>query len=77
LVWNDTNNDGIFDTGEEGTSFGIKSIVKWKTEGFDLGTVNTGEVLSLVLRFSTNTVSDTKQGENAIFDFEFDSIGVE
>ncbi|MFC1622188.1 hypothetical protein ACFL13_02280, partial [Patescibacteria group bacterium] len=77
ISWNDSNGDGIFDAGEEGTSFGRKTIVKWKTEGFDFGTINSGNVLSLILRFSTDTVSDTKQGSTGIFDFEFDSIGLE
>ena len=37
--WNDANGDGIVDTGEEGTSLGRKTIVKWKTEGYNLGTL--------------------------------------
>jgi hypothetical protein len=72
--WDDTNNNGTVDTGEEGVSFGKKSITKWKTEGFDFGTLAQGEVKGFILRFSTAALSDTKQGKSAIFDFEFNSL---
>jgi hypothetical protein len=72
--WDDANNDGQV-TGEElGVSIGRKTIIKWKTEGFSLGQFNAGEVLGFVIRFSTETISDTKQGKQGVFDFEFDSI---
>jgi hypothetical protein len=77
-LWNDADNDGAVGVGElPATSLGRKTIVKWKTEGFDLGTLNAGEVQGLLLKFSTDDVSDTKQGASAIFDFEFDSPGIE
>ncbi len=74
--WNDNNSDGVLDAGELGTSYGRKTIVKWKTEGFNLGSVDAGAVKSLVLRFSTDAVSDTKQGASALFDFQFSSLGL-
>ncbi|RJR27474.1 hypothetical protein C4561_02145 [candidate division WWE3 bacterium] len=74
LEWNDSNGDGLVDTGEEGQSLGRKTLVKWKTEGYNIGALNQGEVKGLILRFSTDTVSDTKQGKSGVFDFEFDSI---
>lgn len=74
IEWNDSNNNGNVDTGEEGVSFGKKSIIKWKTEGYDFGQLDEGQVKGLILRFSTDTLSDTKQGKGAIFDFEFSSI---
>ncbi len=77
VLWSDNNNNGAVDAGEESTSFGKKTITKWKTEGFDLGQVDSGSVKGLVLRFSTDSLSDTKQGKSGIFDFEFDSITVE
>jgi len=77
IKWNDQNADGVVDDGEEVSSYGKKSIVKWKTEGIDLGTMETGELLGLIVRFSTETIGDTKQGKTAIFDFEFNSIGTE
>lgn len=76
FAWNDIDNNGVLDSGELGDSFGKDTIVKWKTQGFDLGQINAGEVNSYVLRFTTNDVSDTKQGATGVFDFEFDSIGV-
>ncbi len=75
--WNDANNDGLVDDGELGSTFGKKTIVKWKTEGYDLSSVAPGSVKGMILRFSTDAVSDTKQGASAMFDFEFDSLGME
>ncbi len=72
--WDDTNNNGVIDENELQTSLGRKTITKWKTEGFALGSFNPGEVKGINIRFSTDTVSDTKQAKNAIFDFVFDSI---
>lgn len=73
--WDDANGNGVVDTGEEGASLGRKTIVKWKTEGYSLGQLNQGEVKSLILRFSTDSIGSSKQGKTGIFDFEFDSIG--
>ena len=55
---------------------GKKTIVKWKTEGLSLGQAATGEVKALVLRFSTDTLPDTKQGKSGVFDFVFSSAGL-
>jgi hypothetical protein len=75
--WEDTNGDGLVDTGEKGASLGKKTIIKWKTEGFALGEVASGEIKAIILRLSTDAVADSKQGAGATFDFEFDSIGNE
>jgi len=74
--WEDTNGNGILDTGELGSSFGKKTIVKWNTEGLVLSELPAGDVQGFMLRFSTATVSDTKQGASALFDFEFTSSGL-
>ncbi len=76
IIWNDIDSNGIVDSGEEGDSLGRKTIVKWKTEGYQIGEVESGAVKSLILRFSTDVVSDTKQGKSGIFDFSFDSLGM-
>ena len=76
IVWDDMNNNAIVDAGEEGASLGKKSIVKWKTEGYDLGNLESGQVKSLILKFSVDSLSDTKQGKTGIFDFVFDSESI-
>jgi hypothetical protein len=73
--WDDVNANGLVDEGEVGISYGRKTIVKWKTEGLDMGTLGMGEIKGLILRFSTDTVSPAKQGTSAIFDFEFNATG--
>jgi hypothetical protein len=77
INWGDQNHDGIVDDGELGSSFGRKTIVKWKTEGYDLSSVAPGGTKGMILRFSTDSVPDSKQGKSAVFDFEFDSLGLE
>jgi hypothetical protein len=76
--WDDVDGDGIVDDDElaSATSYGRKTIVKWKTEGFDLGNLASGEVKGFILRLSTDSVSDSKQGSSATYDFEFDSVGL-
>ncbi len=72
--WNDSNSDGVLDPGETGMSKGKKTIVKWKTEGFDLGDFYPGQGKFVVLKFTTENISETKQGAQALFDFNFESI---
>ncbi len=72
--WEDIDEDGVLDEYETGVSLGKKTIVKWKTEGFGLGEIAPDEIRSLILKFSTENLSSTKQGAEAIFDFEFDSV---
>lgn len=76
IEWSDLNNNGIADDGETGISMGKKSIVKWNTEGFDFGLIQINETRGFVLRFSTEGLSDTKQGATGIFDFEIDAVGI-
>ena len=77
IVWDDVNGDGILDGGEEGVSTGKKSIVKWKTEGFDITSIEPGNTLGLIVRFSVENLSDTKQGAQITFDFEFNATAQE
>jgi hypothetical protein len=71
IPWNDLNNNGVYDSGEEGTSLGKKTFVKWKTEGFDLGNFDTNKTYGYILRFTSDGITDAKQGANGVFDFEF------
>ncbi|MBI2620832.1 hypothetical protein HYW61_01240 [candidate division WWE3 bacterium] len=73
--WND-NGNGLLDEGELGISYGRKSFVKWKTERISLGQIPSGQVRGLVLKFSTDSLSDFKQGASAVFDFVFTSTGL-
>ncbi len=75
--WNDLNSNGTVDTNEEGLSLGKKSITKWKTEGFNFGQLDSGNTKSIILRFSTDTISATKQGKTGVFDFEIDATQME
>lgn len=74
IKWYDTNQNGVVDSGEEGPVVGKKNIIKWKSEGFTLGDLNYGQTMELILRFSAPTISESKQGASAVFDFEFNSI---
>ena len=73
LEWKDNNEDELVSDGEVAFSFGQKNIVKWKTEGINLGTIKQGETKGFILRFSTLDITNSKQGSTAIFDFTFNS----
>jgi hypothetical protein len=74
IPWDDQNSNGTVEQEELESSLGKKSIIKWKTEGYDLGNIEMGQVKGLVVRFSTDSLSDTKQGKTGVYDFEFDAI---
>ena len=74
--WSDADNDGLATPTEIGATYGKKTIVKWKTEGFSLPNLNSGTVAGFVLRFSATNISGTKQGAQAVFDFGFDAVGL-
>jgi hypothetical protein len=75
--WNDANSNGIVDNGELGTSYGMKQLIKWKTEGLSIGQIAMGEAKGYVLRFTTtSSFSPTLQGKTGIFDFEFNATGI-
>ncbi len=76
FAWTDANSNGLLDTGELGASLGRKTIIKWKTEGYDFGRMESGEIKGIVLRFSADSISDIKQGKSASFDFEFSSASL-
>lgn len=74
--WSDANNNGIAETSEIGSTYGKKTLLKWKTEGITLNTIAPGTTKALVLRFSTENLPDSKQGKTGIFDYEFESYTV-
>lgn len=73
LAWYDENQNGLVEADEIQSSFGRKSIVKWKTEGFSLGSINSYADMGLVFRFSADSIPDSKQGAIGTFDFEISS----
>lgn len=74
--WDDKNNDGKLDKEELGKSYGKKSVLKWKTEGIDLDKIASGQVKGLVLEFSVEELTSSKQGATGIFDFEFSGVSI-
>jgi hypothetical protein len=77
LGWVDTDGNGTADPSEIQNSYGKKTIVKWKTEGLDLGSVDSGQIKGLVFRFSTQNLSSTKQGATLSFDFELNGVALD
>ena len=76
IEWNDSNGNGIVEADERGASHGRMTITRWKNDGIELGNVSGGQIQAWILTFSTDNLSDAKQGKSAIFDFEFDSIAL-
>lgn len=74
--WDDLDGNGDIQQEEIGASYGRKTILKWKTEGFDLGVIPSDQIRGIILRFSTDNLSDSKQGATLLYDFKFDALGL-
>lgn len=75
--WEDRNNDGIYTGDEQGQSLGDKTIIKWKSEGFDMGAIQKGETKGYIIYFYANAaLTDSKQGKTGVFDIELNSMGI-
>ncbi|MCA9308201.1 MAG: hypothetical protein R3B92_03810 [Patescibacteria group bacterium] len=72
--WDDSNDNGLLDEAELGKSYDKKSFVKWKTQGYSLGELKESTTRGFVLRFSVDSIADSKLGATGMFDFEFVDI---
>jgi hypothetical protein len=72
--WHDDNEDGSNTPNELGASLGKKTLIKWKTEGISLGSLAPNALMGLAIRFSTESIPDSKQGKQGVFSFEFESV---
>ncbi len=75
LEWNDTNSDGVVDSGEEGTSYGYDTILRWRNDTFPLGSIAVDETRGFVMRFDGTGVTGTNFGMTAAYDFVFTGVG--
>jgi predicted ribosomally synthesized peptide with SipW-like signal peptide len=74
--WDDANNNGLFDgESEQGISWGRKAFTAWKSTGFNFGQLASGTTKSLIMRFSTGSITNSKMGAVGTFDFMFDAVG--
>jgi len=74
LAWNDANNNGVLDAGEEGQSYGHDSILRWRNDTFPLGQIAAAETRGFVLRFDGSGVTDANFGMEAVYDFVFTGV---
>lgn len=73
LAWNDVDSDGVVDVGEVGSSYGAPMTLEdWRTNAITFGQINTNTVMPIILRFSTGDLDGIYQGQNTVFDFQFD-----
>ncbi len=73
--WSDNNNNGTLEEGELGTSLGKKNVIDWKSDGFELNTVNPNDTQSFVMRFTSESIPESKMGKTGLFSFEFSTLG--
>ena len=74
LAWDDINGDGAFDTGEEGTSYGHDTILRWRNDTFPLGEILGSETKGFVLKFDGSGITDANFGQTAVYDFIFTGV---
>lgn len=69
IEWDDLNNNGQVDSGEEGTVYGNDTILRLKNDTFDLGQINPADVKGFIYRFNGFGLSTANANESAVFDF--------
>ncbi len=67
--WNDNDNDGIVDTGEEGTQYGYDTILRLRNDLWSLGNIAPNETRGFVMKFDGTGLTDTNIGMTAVYDF--------
>ena len=75
IGWDDTNNNGVLDAGEETTSYGYDSILRFKNDTFLLGSIAQDETRGFVLRFDGSGL--TEINETMVAEYDFLITGVE
>lgn len=76
MAWDDVNNNGLLEEGEEGVSYGYDTILRWRNDTFSLGSIEPESTRGFVLRFDGGGVTDANFGQSAVYDFEFTGIGL-
>ena len=74
VAWNDANNNGVLDSGEEGVSYGYDTILRWRNDTFPVGLLGSGEVKGVALKFDGTGVTDSNIGQSAVYDFVFTGV---
>ena len=69
--WDDKNNNGVLDEGEQGASLGTKTLKQWQTSSFDLGSFESKTSKALALKFSVGDITDELQKSNVTYNFVF------
>lgn len=75
VEWNDSDNDGLVDTGEEGQTYGYDTILRLRNDTFGLGTINPSQQRGFVMKFDGTGVSEANANMNAIYDFVVTGTG--
>lgn len=69
IEWNDADNDGVVDAGENGLVYGNDTILRLRNDTFVLGQVSANQVRGFIYRFSGEGLSEANAGQTASFDF--------
>lgn len=75
-AWDDLNNNGVIDGGEEGDSYGRDTILRLRNDTFPLGELVSGETRGFILRFDGAGLTEVNKGMSAVYDFTFTGFGL-
>ena len=74
VEWNDSNNNGLVDSGEEGQEYGYNTLLRWRNDTFVLGTISPLSTKGLILKFDGTGLSEANANQSAVFDFTFTGV---
>ncbi|PJA41433.1 hypothetical protein CO178_00185 [candidate division WWE3 bacterium CG_4_9_14_3_um_filter_34_6] len=75
-VWDDANNNGVFEVTEEGDMLGYDTILRLRNDKFVLGEIAPGETKGFVMKFDGSGITQSNAGQSAVYDFTFTGVGM-
>lgn len=69
VEWNDIDNDGIVDAGEEGQIYGNDTVLRLRNDTFALGSIGGNQTRGFIYKFNGSGLTATHAGHTATYDF--------
>lgn len=73
--WNDQNNNGVVEQGEEGQILGYDTVLRLRNDTYNLGQIDPSQTRGYIFEFDGTGVSEANAGMSAVYDFLITGTG--